>query len=216
MKYTITFTKGLPLTEKTNQTMSQANKFKWDTGIDNITIPLFGTTFTLMEAYGLDNSNSAQEIKVYKKIGESKVILDTVKVTDAGTDNGKYAAWLTLNGVNKTIYVNGESLTVNGTGTYADQKLFIVLTNVYNEDDGDDAIFFAEFQLQDITGNVIDKIGSAISGTDLGKELQLTNSKTYSLKSGSGSIPGWNIKFGRVTQGSNPSVKVIKSITLTK
>lgn len=213
MKYKIIFTKGIPLTEKPNQTMSQANKFKWDTGMDNITIPLFGTTFTLMEAYGQENY--AQEIKVYKKIGESKVILDTVKVTDAGMENNKYAAWLKVNGVTKTIY-DDESLEVNGTGTYAGQKLFIVLTNVYDEGDGDDVIWFAEFQLQDSSGNVIDKTGSAVSGTDLGKELQQTNDKIYTLKSGSGSIPGWNIEFGTVTQGTTPKVKVIKTITLTK
>ncbi|MEK6972635.1 MAG: hypothetical protein AABW72_01165 [archaeon] len=215
MKYKITFKNGIPLTEKANQTMSQANKFKWDKEMDNITIPLFGTTFTLMEAYGDETSNMAQEIKVYKKIGESKVISNDVKVVDVGMENNKYAAWLKVNGVSKTIY-DDESLMVDGTGTYAGQKLVIVLTNVYDEGDGDDVIWFAEFQLQDIKGNVIDKINSAVSGTDLGKELQQTNDKIYTLKSGSGSIPGWNIEFGAVTQGTTPQVKVIKTIILTK
>lgn len=89
-KYTVTFSKGLPLTNNTNQDYTNpANKFVSD-ATDNIQVPLFGEAYTLREV----NASGENILIKLKKGNKTITLVDSKSYPYSENNNSENSDWV--------------------------------------------------------------------------------------------------------------------------
>ena len=219
-KYTVTFSHGLPLTEKPQQDyLKSENKFVATNGFDNITVPFFGQTYKLhtVDASGtylsMKLSKSPQEAIYY--IGESAIDLEgagayagqkvDVEVTDivATSPNSTYVADFTLKDVNGNILSTATAVSAGSS-----------LNNYFTDENGNAAlatlIDLKTVGIYTDTGKkyaILEKVSEAIQLVD-------TKAYPYSSTDLDATDDYWVFKAGIKTNATAPQGYVIKEFSI--
>ena len=213
--YTITFSKGLPITDTTTSIYS-ATKFQDGTD-DDVDIPWFGESYTLFES---DFTGTIKTLKLIKE-QEKITFYAEQEITDLDGKNA-YA------GQKMSIKFAGIAQTA-GAGTYsADLELYDEAGNLvqtqYNVASGT----FLDETFSDAGGDValdtivyLESVGTVGGvgriGVTVGSSLlQIADGKPYPYDATDTDTSDdyWKVTFGSVTDSSSPDINAIKTITV--